>query len=169
MRVAFQRFDPPACPAEIRDEVEKYAREWGRTGKVQWAPVSGWFAEFSLKPDDPRMVSYQAGLAAEPEKERVWFHRQKPSRGLPEYEPLDIVQMGAAGVREFLDRGNLWSGRGEFRDMTDKMRKTFDANGKVAEVVRAEQKEKVMDHMKDHRRSLLKIPFLGVGVNLKEK
>lgn len=155
----------PRCPWEIREEVEKYARESGRTATMHFAPGAGWFARFSLKPNDKRMLLYQQGLAPEPPTEDVWFN--EPIEGRPgHYRPLDIIQMGPSGVREFLERGNTWSGRGQYQSLEDALRQTREANQQEREKAKAEAQDRAKMVGRDVRRSRMNIPFVGVGIDL---
>ena len=46
---------------------------------------------------------------------------------MPGFVPVDLDQLGSAGVRERLDRSNLWSGRGEHASL-DTLADTVIAN-----------------------------------------
>lgn len=117
----------PVAPPEVAQEVELYARESGRTGSVAYVvPLSAWEVRLSLRSNDARMIAYQQGMASEPPVESVLLVETNPKAGQRtfrhgQYEverpfrALDVVQMGAGGVRAFLEQGNAWSGRGEFR------------------------------------------------------
>ena len=123
-----------------------------------------WFVDFTLKPNDPRMRLYQQGLASEPPKERVWFFRRERGGQLV---PLDILQMGVSGVTEFLERGDTWSGRGEYSSIEDAYRKTEEANARFKERKFEEARQDAIDRAMDKRRTWLKIPFLRVGKDLR--
>lgn len=158
----------PKAPPDLQEEVELFARETGRTGSLHFIPVGGWFARLSLKPNDPRLRLHQEGMAEETPSEDIWFH--VPKRGeLNEYEPLDIVQMGRSGIREFLDRGNTWSGRGEFSDHMEALRKANAANEDIDVKFRADLKEESRHEQRDKRRWRFKIPFLRVMIDLSKK
>jgi hypothetical protein len=154
-----------------------YARDHGRHAKLHFVPtefrngrvVNGtWVARFSLMSNDKRLLLYQQGRAEEPPTEDVWFHR--PVRGAREgemdCEPLDICQMGASGVRQFLERGNTWSGRGEFSSLEEQARKAIEANAEMRQKFKEEKKEESRRRMVDERRSRLKIPFVQAGKDL---
>lgn len=159
------RSELPTAPYEIQEEVEKYARESGRTAKLHYIPNVGWMARFSLRPNDKRMVLWQEGRAPEPPTEDVFFHRPHPEkRG--EFIPMDIRQMGASGVRRFLERGNMWSGRGVHNSPVEARRKARDRNEADRQKLRREAKEEARDMVKDTRRSRLKIPYHTVGIDL---
>lgn len=158
----------PRCPFDIREQVELYARESGRSATVHFVPNCGWMARFSLKPNDKRMKAYQEGRAPKPPTEDVWF--RVPKDGRPqEYEYLDILQMGPSGVKEFLERGNTWSGRGEHRSHIEAHQKALDAQSSSKGKAKKEAKEHSRDRRKDTRRQRLKIPFHRVGIDLKSE
>lgn len=175
----------PVVPVEIQDEVELYARESGRTATLHFIPTElangtairgTWMARFSLRSNDKRLILYQQGMASEPPTEDVWFHEQNPDEGnlIPgsygrregSYRALDILQMGASGIRTFLERGNMWSGRGEFKSLEEQAEKAKTANKEMREKHRQDQKETSRYEQRDKRRSRWKIPFLPVGVQL---
>lgn len=160
----------PRAPVEIQDEVERYAREYGRTATLHFVPTGGWMARFSLRCNDPRMQLAQQGLTPTPPSEDVWFHvpDSRPGRA-GSYIPLDIYLLGVQGVRAFLDRGNTWSGRGEFASLpaaVEHARATDEANTAKH---RAEQKETNRYEQRESRRWRFKIPFLPVGISFNKK
>jgi len=174
----------PKAPHEIRDEVELYARESGRTGSIHWIPGGGWFVRLELRSNDPRMRLYQEGRAEQPPHEDVWLHVAKQDfdrnvhpaiRGHEPWQrgrenhpfvPLDIYQMGASGVRTFLEAGNTWSGRGVFGSHEEALRKSEAANEATKEKRREDAEFAAGKRAKERRRTLLKIPFLRVGARL---
>lgn len=156
-----------------------YARENGRHATLHLVPTKTrhgrivetvWVARFTLKPDDPRMRLYQEQRVAELPTEDVWFHEPRPNAEKWEdaYEPLDIVQMGASGVRQFLEKGNTWSGRGEFKSLEDQLRQARKDNAEQRQKVYDDARSQSQEHVKDKRRSRLKIPFLKVVTDLKK-
>lgn len=151
----------PVCPYEIRDAIEMYGRKNNRSASVHFVPGGGWFARFSLRPNDPRMVLFQQGKAAEPPTEDVWFHVPDPNGRTGDYSPLDICEMGPQGVMEFLDRGNTWSGRGEALSPMDALRQNLETKEERRVQLRQRMKEENRFQQRERRRSLLKIPVLG--------
>jgi hypothetical protein len=159
----------PQAPWEIQDEVELYAREGGRTAKLHFVPGGGWMARFSLRSNDKRMQLWQQGMAAEPPTEDVWFHVPNPRAdqpGQPPYTPLDILQMGPSGVREFLERGNTWSGRGVHSSLMDAVKASADQEADRKQRLYEKNRQQARDMARDTRRSRLQIPFLRVGIDL---
>jgi len=173
------------APVSLADEVEHYARVSGRSGTLHFIPTSlrgrtvlsgTWVARFTLRPDDKRMVMYQQGLTPEPPLEDVWIHEANPQAGRmntetrqrePDYIPLDITLMGPSGLREFLEKGNMWSGRGMFDSPEDELKQSRERNQAGREKLRADARENAVKKAMDHRRSILKIPFLPVGIDLR--
>jgi len=165
----------PRPPIEIADEVELYARESGRHAKLHFVPHSGssiggtWLARFTLKVDDKRNVIYQEGRTEKPLTEDVWFHKPNPrskEQGQPTYIQYKLEDLGVSGVRQFLERGNTWSGRGEFYSLEEQAQKAIKANEEMRGKHRAEQKELSRYEQREKRRSRLGIPILPVGVEL---
>lgn len=172
-------------PVSLADEVEHYARVSGRSGTLHFIPTSlrgrtvlsgTWVARFTLRPDDKRMVLFQQGMAPEPPLEDVWIHEANPRAGQmnpqtkerePEYFPLDITLMGPTGLREFLEKGNMWSGRGMFDSPEDELKQSRDRNEAAREKLRADAKFSAVKKASEKRRWILKIPFLPVEIDLK--
>lgn len=168
LRVNVGRNGLPLPPPEIAEEVERYARDHGRSAKLHFVPYGGWFVEFSLRPNDPQMQLYQEGKVPEPPTERVWFHVDNPRAGKrmlrggtePPYLALDIYQMGASGVREFLERGNTWSGRGLYGSHAEALRKAQERNDTMRRKTKERAKEAARFEQREKRRWRFRIPFL---------
>jgi hypothetical protein len=162
-----------APPAEIADEVELYAREHDRHGTLHLVPFNKgrfvWMARFTLKSDDLRLQSYQKGLAPEPPTEDVFFveHNPEAKRWEDQKIPLNIVEMGASGVRQFLERGNTW-GRGQYSSVEDCLREVRKKNEANRDKIFNDARERSRHRQMDKRRSRLKIPFHRVGIDLME-
>lgn len=167
-------------PSEIADAVEMYAREHNRHATLHPFPALirrgrgmnwTWVVKFTLKSTDKSLLSFQSGASAERPTEDVWLHLPNPRAGQrisgsnemePDYLPLDIEQMGPSGVREFLERGNTWSGRGEYASAVDALTKARQVNADRKAKIRAEQKELNRYERRDERRQRWKIPFVTV-------
>lgn len=181
--VRFDESGLPQAPADIADEVELYARESGRHATLHFIPTllmgrtvirGTWMARFTLKPDDPRLSVFQDGQAEEEPTDPVWFHVPNENEGaiIPgtfdqhkegTYRALDIVAMGASGVRAFLERGNMLSGRGEFDSLEEQVTKVREHNREVKTKLRAHHKEENRHELAERRRSWLKIPVVPVN------
>lgn len=155
----------PRPPADIAEEIELFARESGRTGTLHYIPGCGWFARFSLRSNDERLRLYQEGAIGEVPTEDVWFHKPKPNGRPGEFLMMDVAQMGRSGVRTFLERGNTWSGRGEYASVEEAARKAMEANRREREKRKADARENNRHAQRDKRRSRFKIPFLRGGLS----
>ena len=174
------RNEAPQAPYEIREAVELFARESGRTGSIEFAVGPNvWLVKLSLKPNDPTLSLYRQGKVADLPVEVVWLQEPNPHagkvvgwngaqpvRGGP-YRALDIHQMGASGVRAFLDKGNTWSGRGQTVEQI--ARAAFESDERLREANYNTAREENREEAKARRRSFLGIPFLSVGIDLKGK
>lgn len=175
----------PLPPVSLADEVEHYARLSGRSGTLHFIPTAfrgrqvlagAWVARFTLRPDDKRMVLFQQGLSAEPPLEDVWIHEANPRAGQmnpktrerePDYIPLDITLMGPSGLREFLEKGNMWSGRGMFDSPEDELKQSRERQAESRESLRTKARFDAVKKASERRRSILKIPFLPVEIDLR--
>ena len=167
----------PQAPHEFQEVVELWAREGGRHAKLHFTPGGTWFVRISLKSDDPRMELYKLGLIEEPVGEDVWLHLPNPHEGKVinganqgPFIPLSLSDLGTSGLREFLERGDTWSGRGEYMSLLEQRRKVNESNEDMRRKNRAFQKEENRHEMRQSRRRRLKIPFLrpkGGWLNLR--
>jgi hypothetical protein len=121
----------------------------------------------SLKHDDPRMELYKLGLIEEPVGEDVWLHLSNAAEGKvingerqSPFIPLSLTDLGTSGLREFLEQGNTWSGRGEYMSLLEQRRRVNESNEDARVKNRAFQKEESRNEMRESRRFRLKIPFL---------
>lgn len=185
---ALQRSDVPVCPPEIADEVELYARESGRTASPRFVPTlfignrimrGTWVIDFSLRVNDPAMQLWRDGKAEQPPVESIWLHEKNPVAGQlipgtgglrePPFDALDIHQLGAAGVRQFLEKGNTWSGRGIFHDLLDAFRKTREHNATVAPKNKADAQEENRHRIKEDIRKYTGAPLIQGGLTTTTK
>lgn len=166
----------PTPPVEVADEVELWARESGRHGTLRFIPtrlagrqvVDGtWTVRLTLRSDDKRLKPFQDGTASEEPVEVIWLHEPDPTSPTG-YRPYNIMELGAGGVRQFLEKGNLWSGRGQFGSKTldELAREAIDKNMKAGGVAKAAARENSRLRLRDERRWMLKIPFLPVGISI---
>ena len=157
----------PHAPHEFQEVVELWARGSGRHAKLHFTPGGTWFVRISLKHDDPRMELYKLGLVEEPVGEDVWLHLPNAAEGKVingerqgPFIPLSLTDLGTLGLREFLEQGNTWSGRGEYMSLLEQRRRVNESNEDARVKTRAFQKEESRNEMRESRRFRLKIPFL---------
>jgi hypothetical protein len=163
----------PVPPVEIADEVETWARLSGRHATLHFFPVAfqrgriagTWVVRITLKPSDKRLSLFQRGETPTPPTEDVWLH-EPDATVVGGYRPYDLLQLGASGVRAFLEKGDTWSGRGEFRSIEDQLRQVNENNAQALEKVRTDAREGARDEARDKRRQVLGIPLVGVLKNL---
>jgi hypothetical protein len=146
----------PAPPAWFSDTVELWAREWGRHATTTWEPAVGCFVtRFSRRAHDPVLQAVQAGHRQDDGEPYYWHEwSSKPVKltpfgnMVPGYVAADLDQLGASGVRERLDRANLWGGRGEYRSLGDLADQVTAANEKQADAKRAQLKDGLRDPLR---------------------
>lgn len=189
-----QRPQTPRPPPEIATEVELWARQRGRSARMQWVPTllfgttavrHVWVIHLELRPNDPKMLAFKEGRAEKPPTEQVWLHvpnLDKDGRSLegkeipntmglrePKMIGVDINALGAAGVREFLERDDTWSGRGEHGSLMESLQATREHNADVRRKVKAEAREENRQALKEERRRWLGIPQIVAGISLGKK
>ena len=173
------------APVEIRDAVGEYARTVGCPGgDVVWRDaLSCWEVRLELPGNDPRhakerheSVLLHEWISPDPRHPGYPSHdlklleklRRHPrtNQRLPGYVALELDDLGVGGIREILEKGSLFSGRGEYKDMEHAMR----AVAKRERARRASQfhdkRQRARDVATATRRRILKIPFLPVGIDL---
>ena len=136
-----------------------------------------WVVRLSLRPNDKRLQLYREGKMPEPPTEEVWLVEPNPKAGEPiayapgQREPavvgLKLEELGVGGVLTYLQRGNTWSGRGEFASLEEQAQKAMDHNAAEREKFRRHHKEESRHEQRDRRRWRFKIPFVRVLTDLK--
>lgn len=108
-------------PPDIHEAVELWAREHGRHGRVVLIdhfdpPLPQ--VRLTPPPGDPRKKQVQEGeISREDAEETVELHYWDEDK--MQYVPYRLEELGVSGVMRILNRGNTWSGRGEFDSVED--------------------------------------------------
>lgn len=149
-------------PTEIADEVQLWAREHGRRfGRVEWNAMLGCAViHFGRRLDDPMMREFQEGRLAEEPTESVRLHEWDPKEN--RWEPWDLAEYGASGIRSFLDRANLLSGRGEHASLQDSVLAVRRSNEALKREMSAQQAEAGREAGWLARRTDLELPLVPV-------
>lgn len=181
----------PVPPVEIADTVEEYARQWGRHAKLHFMPTlidrrngrtirGTWVIRMTLMPGDPRLVLWQEQRSGEEPTEEIWLHVQNPRAGElipglygmkePQYLPIDILAWGPTNVRQYLEEGNMWSGRARASSPEEELKQHQEAR-RLADAHRHQTlREDAGKVARDWRRSKIdKIPFVRVLKDLTSK
>ncbi|MFW6010492.1 MAG: hypothetical protein ACOC9H_01105 [Gemmatimonadota bacterium] len=156
-------------PVEVQDAVELWAREHGRHGRIVWSPVTRCaVVELDLKPGDPRLEAYQQGRLRMEPKERVLLHQWNPATKRYEAVPSRPGELTPDFVREWLDRGNMWSGRGETdaKNLHDACVKADRAEREYRERRRSQIRNATRDRARERRRQVLGLPVVSVPDNV---
>lgn len=164
------------APVEFADAVEEHFRKTGRHGRLYWVnnpPM--WVIKVTLRPDDGRLRAWQEGRLSEEPFEQVELVEWKPDavtlpdgRVLPGYVGLPIEELGVSGLINFLEKGDVLSGQGEFESLSAAVAYQWKNQREEYNRARLEQRDSAVRRAKDRRRTLLKIPFLGVGIDLQK-
>lgn len=172
------RMELPRAPVEFADEAELFARQSGRHATMRFVPIGHgvgcWMVRLTLHPNDPVLGLHQRGEVAEEPMEDVWLHRpldpgERPLLPWYGFIPLRLEDLGVSGLREFLEKGNTWSGRGKFRSLEDAVRQAREQDAKAREKQRNDARENAGARARDTRRSRLKIPFVSVAIDLRSR
>lgn len=176
------------APVEYRDAVETWARSRGGHADIVWVgpPANVWQVRLSLRVGDPR---HQTGESFEAVHLHDWWTadewlKRKPDlarkraltrqarpgkrayRVMGGYYAYELDELGIEGIIARLDRGNLLSGRGEFKSAEQAAETQRQRWRDLKHKRRRDEREDARHRSLDLRRHLLKIPFLPVGIEL---
>ena len=170
------------APVEIQDGIEVWARKHGRHAKLKWLPdpMNCWAVELSYRVGDPRQRdgSKNEQVLLHEFHDQKWWAKHDPkgarrnkhtNRILHGYKSYDLDELGVTGIVRILDKGDLLSGRGRFdsvQDAADQQEKKFRHDKHKR---RLDARSDADHRSRDMRRSLFKIPFLPVGIDLTSK
>lgn len=152
-------------PVEVQDEVELWARDQGRHARIVWLPQMGCACvEIDLRPGDPRLGAWQEGRLKHEPKERVYLHRYDKAKRCWVGVPSTPSELTPDHVRGWLDRGNLWSGRGEHRarNIHEACVAADERNEEHRKAIRREVEANTRDRARDRRRQALGLPLVAV-------
>lgn len=156
-----------SVPWDWADAVEVWAREQGRHGRLVWNTVLRCYeAQIDLKDADPRLLAWQQGKVRQKPVESVFFHRQDKPGG--PWVAMDLQQMGPSGIRKYLDEGNLWSGRGRYRNLMEACRAADDHNQRLEAIMAEAAEQGARDNAREHRRQLFDLPLVSVPANVEK-
>lgn len=165
-------------PVEFADAVTMYYRDHGgRRATLVWIPVlKMWQIRIEPRMDDPRLLAWREGRLKEQPLETIELAEYKEnairnprakSGFIPGYVGFNLEDIGVSGLLALLGEADTTTGTGRFNSLSEAVafqrQKQKDASAKLDKQVRAQ----AVDRAVDKRRSTLKIPFLGVGIDLK--
>ena len=160
-----------AAPVEIADAVALWGRNRGLQAKLVWKPAVRppcFAVEIELKPDDPRMKMYREGRLEEKPVEFVpLFYKEYDEFGGSKFVASDIEQMGATGVVNLLEQGDLMTGRGDAKNLLDACRKVQESNEQRRKQLKRDILAACADRTRDHRRAILGNPLVPVTSDTK--
>lgn len=168
----------PTPPVEIAEAVELWARQYGRHATMKFIPHMQppcWSVNLSLKPGDPALKRWQEGKAEHEPTEGVllleWdaaLGETNPHTGRKAgaYRAVNLEEYGPTGVVELLEKGNTWSGRGEYGSLAQAVVAAATRSREAKEKTRAQMRQWSRDLAADQRRQILKVPFHRVGIAL---
>ena len=173
----------PKAPVEYREVVAQWSRDHDGAGAdIVWVtdPVNTWQIRLNLKTGDPRLQDRSSDLfeavllhqwvhpdqdPLNPLKDRCRRHT-RTNRLMPSYVALRLEELGIQGILTVLDKGSLMTGRGEFKSAEQCMKSVLDKKYSDHKKMVASKRQNVGDRSKDLRRTLFKIPFMSVGIEL---
>lgn len=161
----------PIPPADIADAVMLWGREQGRRfGRLEWNHVMNtWVIHFGRKSDDPLMRAWQEGTLQQAEEPTESIYLNEWDKATKKFRPLPLEEYGVEGIRRLLDEANMWSGRGRYNSLQEGVNAIRAQNHQVRENLKKQIREAGRETDWLHRRSLLGIPYITAGINLKPK
>ena len=161
-------------PADFADAVEMYARKSGRHAKLKFVPppVNCWVVELSLRSDDPTMRGFQAGKLKEAPTEVVYLWRESNAKetarvGRAHMVGYKLDELGVSKMIEMLEQTNTLSGRGQYGSHAEAARDQAYKGERAREKLVDAGRQKARELAEDARRAINKIPFIGIGIDLK--
>lgn len=155
----------PMVPSDVSHAVEGWAETWGRRVRWEWVEYPGlacWALHLSPLPGDPKKRAAQEGdVAPEDADEHILL--------MDGNDPIDLGQWGPSGVVRWLERRNTHSGRGEVSSIEEQVRRQRDTQREDARRTKRDAREYARDLGRAFRRQIFRIPYLGVGIDLKEE
>jgi len=163
---------------EYSDAVEKWARGHGGHAKLKWLPdpMNCWAVILSYRVGDPRQATdsdgepvllheyWPAEKWAKLKPERARRHPQRNTIMAGNYA-FELDELGVEGIIAKLDKGNILSGRGEFKSAEHAGDVQRQKHKDDMDKLRRSSIDDAGHRALDKRRSLYKIPFLGVGIS----
>lgn len=169
-------------PSEYADAVETWARQHGGHATLRWlpAPMNCWCVILSYRAGDPRQQGADDG-------EKVLLHdfwsAEQWMKHAPQRAPrhkvtgqirsgayaYELDELGVEGLITRLNQGNILSGRGQFTSLEQPVAEQRAKHHAASEKRREAAKDNAGARARDIRRSIMKIPFLGVGISFGKK
>lgn len=168
VRKDWSRSRGPVVSVDVRDAVETWARGIGRHAAIVYVPHTDPpipQVRIELKSDDGRLEAWRRGESEEKPVETVELVEWDAERKC--YVGLDLGQLGASGVVEYLERGNMWTGRGEFTSLQEAVVSARERHETTIERMKRWIKGEVIARAEDRAygdRSVA--PMFSVGANL---
>jgi hypothetical protein len=170
-----KRAGVPVAPGWAQEEAQSWASQYGRTADVVWVPgMNCWDVQLSLRSSDPMLGAFNSGRTSEAPVEHVYLMEPNPFYGqtvngkkqINRYISILLEQMGPSGLREFLEKGDTWSGRGEFNGLMDAVNRNRAAASAAKDKLRDSNRNDAIDMGREVRRQVLGIPLIPVGVEI---
>lgn len=168
----------PTPPLEVAEAVELWARKYGRHATLVYVPpMKCWSVNLSLKPGDPALKRWQEGKADREPTEGVLLIEWDPTLGdlnpatgekAGGYRAVDLEEYGPSGVVDLLEKGDTWSGRGEFASMQEAVVGAASRWRNQKEATKAKLRSEAGYHAKHERRLYTGNPLVSVPANLNE-
>lgn len=155
-------------PMEVEAAVVQYYRNKGLGARLGWHEfMKCWVIEIDLKDDDPRREAARKGLGRAVEVVPLHY----PSKG-GHMTAMELDEIGASGIVELLQQGDLLTGRGEYPDLLTAVRAQHARNEKNKADMYARAAEAGMEAANRNKRQILEglghsLPFVTVNDTLK--
>jgi len=174
------------APVEFSDACEVWARGHGGHATLKWLenPMNCWAVVLKYRTGDPRQ-QIESGPEADGEpvllhdwKDAKWWEnhplphvrrlakRNRFGQVMDNYYAYDLDELGVEGILERLNRGNILSGRGEFKSAEHAGEVQREKRNATLDRERRRRKDDAGHRALDLRRSLYKIPYLPIGISI---
>lgn len=137
-------------PRDIERAVVQWYAERGRSAVMKWHRFFNCpLIELELKPDDPRLRAWQENKVPEKPTESILLNRREGGRLVP----IKLEEFGPSGIVGLLEKIDLLSGTGEFRDLMHAIEATHEHNRQLKRLAIRENAERSFENMKDPKYS----------------
>ena len=173
------------APMDFQRAVANFARDnGGQTAEIVWVghEVNAWQVKLYLKPNDPRrrgddpnthfepvMLTEWVDPQAEPDHPKLdRLRRNQWGRLMPGYISYELEELGVEGLLDILRKGSLLSGRGEYASAEHALKASLAREEERSRKSKEAAKDQAKTRFKERRRKIMGIPFLPVGIDLRD-
>lgn len=162
------------APIEYSEAVEKWARQWGRHGRIVCiSAIDTWQVRLTPREGDPRLRLYREGKASLQDlEETIELVERVPDpdsrTGLKtKNRSIPLEELGVQGVIDRLDKMNTLSGTGEFEDLQSAWNWAHEQSMEAKKDLKRSMRDVAREKARSLYHRIFRVPYLSVGIDLK--